>query len=131
MAAAKLLTGRLLVPGLLVFGLFACTTPPDLTRTRDYHEPAAPADTARALNSLQLKALELMNLRQFQQAIEYLQRAVRVEPRDPLNWHYLAQNYWHLEDYPNCRSMIERARAYTADADLARANDTLYRQCSP
>ncbi len=115
----------------VVFGLLACTTPTDVTRTRSYHADEPDPKAAKALNSLQLKALELMNQKRFQDAIEYLQRAIRIEPREPLNWHYLAQNYWHLNDYKTCRSMIERARAYTEDPDLARANDALFAQCSP
>ncbi len=72
-----------------------------------------------------------MNQQQFEQAILYLQRAVKVEPRNPLNWHYLAQNYWHLKDFPSCRSMVQRAISYSQfNPDLTVANETLLKQCA-
>lgn len=72
-----------------------------------------------------------MNQQQFDQAIQFLQRAIKVEPRNPLNWHYLAQNYWHLNDFNNCRAMIQRAMSYSQfDPDLSRANEALLIQCT-
>jgi len=72
-----------------------------------------------------------MNKQQFEEAIQYLQRAIKIEPREAINWHYLAQNYWHLKDFKNCRSMIKRAIAYSQfDEDLNRANKTLLDQCT-
>jgi Tfp pilus assembly protein PilF len=112
--------------------LSACTTPKPVVRTDDYHQPEKMEKNAKALNGLQLKALQLMNQQQFENAILYLQRAIKVEPRNPLNWHYLAQNYWHLKDYGNCRAMIKRAISYSQfDPDLMRANHALLNQCSP
>jgi len=120
---------------IIILSLFissACTTRKPVVRTDDYHQPEKPDKTAKALNALQLKALQLMNQQQFDQAIQYLQRAIKVEPRNPLNWHYLAQNYWHKNDFSNCRAMINRAMSYSQfDADLMRANQTLLQQCSP
>ena len=109
----------------------ACAPPKPVLRTDRYHEPEQDKKTGKALNGLQLKALKLMNQQDYEQAILYLQRAIKIEPRNPLNWHYLAQNYWHLKDYPNCRAMIRRATAYSQfDEDLNRANQTLLKQCS-
>ena len=116
---------------LLAAVLASCTAPKSVLRTEQYHEPDPGKEATKALNGLQLKALQLMNQQQFNEAISYLQRAVKVEPRDALNWHYLAQNYWHLKDYKNCRSMVQRAISYSQfDEDLGRANQTLLGQCS-
>ena len=130
MATKNVLTRDVIVAFVLLSFLFACGAPRDVTRTSIYHEPAPDTDAPRALNQLQLKALELMNNQRFDDAIGYLQRAIKIEPRDALNWHYLAQNYWHLRDFKTCRAMVERARAYTLDNDLKRANEALYQQCS-
>ena len=101
-------------------------------RTKQYHEAEPSKEAARILNGLQLKAIQLMNQQQFDEAISYLQRAIKVEPRNALNWHYLAQNYWHKKEYKNCRSMIHRSISYSQfDEDLSRANNTLLMQCSP
>ena len=73
-----------------------------------------------------------MNQKNYSAAIHYLQRAIKVEPRNPLNWHYLAQNYWHLQDYANCRAMIKRAMSYSQfDEDIQKSNRILLEQCTP
>lgn len=116
---------------LTLFVLSACTTPKSIVRTDEYHEKKQEdTKSAKALNALQLKAIQLMNQNKFEDAIQYLQRAVKVEPRNPLNWHYLAQNYWHLNDFDRCQSMIRRAISYSQfDEDLSRANEALLNQC--
>ncbi len=108
----------------------ACTTPAPVLKTDQYHDKTDNKESAKALNGLQLKALQLMNQQNFEQAIQYLQRAIKIEPRDPLNWHYIAQNYWHLKDFPSCRSMVQRAISYSQfKPDLNKANETLLKQC--
>jgi Tfp pilus assembly protein PilF len=112
--------------------LAGCTTPKPVFETDQYHQPDSSKVQQKPLNSLQMQALKLMNQQQYDSAIEYLQRAVKIEPRNALNWHYLAQNYWHKKDFPRCRDMIQRAIAYSQfDADLQRANKILLEQCSP
>jgi Tfp pilus assembly protein PilF len=100
--------------------------------TDEYHQPEQSTSTHKSLNSLQMKALKLMNEQHYDSAIDYLQRAVKIDPRNALNWHYLAQNYWHKQDFSSCRNMIQRAIAYSQlDEDLQRANKILLDQCSP
>jgi len=111
--------------------LVACVTPEPVVRTDQYHKDVEPSKKAKALNGLQLKALQLMNQQNFDQAILYFQRAIKVEPRNPLNWHYMAQNYWHLKDFSSCRSMVKRAISYSQfNEDLKSANNTLLKQCN-
>ncbi len=115
---------------LTTFFIAACTTPVPVVRTDQYHDKIEKSDKENDLNGLQLKALQLMNQLKFQQAILFLQRAIKVEPRNPLNWHYLAQNYWHLNEFGQCRSMVQRAISYSQfDLDLNRANRILLKQC--
>jgi Tfp pilus assembly protein PilF len=110
--------------------LTACSTPSPVVHTDQYHEKTENKSTAKALNGLQLKALKLMNQLKFEESILYLQRAIKIEPRNPLNWHYLAQNYWHLKDFSNCRAMVQRAISYSQfNEDLNKANNTLLKQC--
>ena len=115
---------------IIVFLFSACAVKKAVT-TEQYHEPQKTEQPSRVLNGLQLKALQLMNQQKFEDAIQYLQRAIKIEPREPINWHYLAQNYWHLKDYKNCRAMVQRAISYSQfDKDLSRANKILLKQCS-
>ncbi len=117
---------------ILIFSslLFACSIPAPQIETDQYHEKTKQTETPKPLNGLQRKALQLMNQQQFEQSILYLQRAIKVEPRNPLNWHYLAQNYWHLKDFPSCRSMVQRAISYSQfNPDLNTANNILLKQC--
>jgi len=116
---------------LMALFLSACSiVPAPVVVTDQYHDKADNKSTSSALNGLQLKAIQLMNQLKFEESILYLQRAIKVEPRNPLNWHYLAQNYWHLKDFSNCRSMIQRAISYSQfNKDLQKANNTLLKQC--
>lgn len=115
-----------------VFFLVACGKPKSVVRTEQYHDTSEKEEATKALNGLQLKALQLMNQLEFERSIQYLQRAIKVEPRNPLNWHYLAQNYWHLKQFADCRAMIQRSVSYSQfDKDLNRANEALMIQCSP
>lgn len=109
--------------------LASCTTPKPL-QTEEYHEKSTSENNPVVLNGLQKQALKLMNENKFKSSITFLQRAIKVEPRNPLNWHYLAQNYWHLKDFPKCRAMVQRAQSYMQyQPDLNQANDTLLQQC--
>ena len=131
MATATTLINRGLVFFLVLLTFSACTMIDKKVTTDEYHEPQKSEEANRILNGLQLKALQLMNQQKFEEAIQYLQRAIKVEPREAINWQYLAQNYWHLRDYRNCRSMIQRAISYSQfDEDLNKANQILLGQCS-
>jgi len=114
----------------VITGLISCTTSEPIVRTQKYHQQEKPYSQPIKLNGLQIKAIQLMNQLQFSSSIQYLQRAINVEPRDPLNWHYLAQNYWHLKDFEQCRSMVKRSVSYSQfNPDLSRANKALLKQC--
>jgi len=127
-----LVTRIILIVLLSAFFVVACTAVKPVIQTEQYHDEIKPESAGKALNGLQLKSLQLMSQSEFEQSINYLQRAIKVETRNPLNWHYLAQNYWHLQDYSNCRAMIQRSKSYSQlDPDLNRANNALLKQCSP
>ncbi len=113
--------------------LSACLKPEPVLQTEQYHAHAgAEKKPLKALNGLQTRALQLMNQQQYEQSQLYLQRAIKVDPRDARNWLYMAQNYWFMKDYAQCRSMVKRAEAYSQmDADLQKANRVLLQQCSP
>ncbi len=64
------------------------------------------------------------------EAIDLLQRAIKIEPRNPYSWHYLALSYWQEKNYGKCLQMIERSRSYSATlTDLEQANQSLREQC--
>ena len=115
----------------VVLVISACTVPKQPVATEKYHETQEIETKEKSLNGYQKQAIKLMNQQQYNDSISFLQRAIKVEPRNPLNWHYLAQNYWHLKDFSNCRAMVQRAQSYIQyQPDLGTANQTLMQQCS-
>ena len=79
---------------------------------------------------LHRKAISAINQNSYPQAVEFLQRAIKIEPRNAFSWHYLAQTYWHSRLYGRCIEMANRSISYTTEQDnLGRANATLLLQC--
>ena len=87
--------------------------------------------TSQAVIQLQNQALAAINEDQYQLAIDYLQRAIKIEPRNAWSWYYLADIYWRSGQYQRCQAMSERSMDYAASDDdqLARANAELLEQC--
>ncbi len=85
---------------------------------------------AQPVAELHEQALAALDAEQYQQAIDYLQRAIRIQPRDAWSWHYLAKTYWHEGQLEHCLEMIERSSSYANDDEVvADANDKLKGQC--
>lgn len=79
---------------------------------------------------LHRKALTALEKYDFQQAIDYLQRAITIQPRNAWSWHYLAQSYAREEQFDRCLAMLQRSQSYAVnDNQLARANEKLTSQC--
>jgi tetratricopeptide (TPR) repeat protein len=87
--------------------------------------------TSQPVIQLQNQALAAINEDQYPLAIDYLQRAIKIEPRNAWSWYYLADIYWRTGQYQRCLAMIERSTDYTAgdDDQLAGANTELQGQC--
>jgi predicted Zn-dependent protease len=91
---------------------------------------AASQSTPGPVVQLQNQALAAINEDQYQLAIDYLQRAIKIQPRDAWSWYYLADIYWRQGQYDRCLAMIDRSSGYVvADARLAAANAALRAQC--
>ena len=70
------------------------------------------------VRQLQNQALAAINEDQYALAIDYLQRAIKIQPRDA----------WG--DRARCLAMLERSQSYaTGDDRLDDANAALYAQC--
>ena len=55
-----------------------------------------------------------------------LERALRIEPRNPRLWHELAKVRYRQADYTQAESLAARSNTYAApDADLRAANQKL------
>ena len=113
---------------LLAVLLVSCATEP---RSIPYEASSeVQAGQAGAVEALQNSAVEALNRQAYQQAIDYLQRAIRIEPRNPRSWHYLAETYWYRTDYERCLEMVERSFSYSSSADrLEDANQKLRASC--
>jgi len=98
-------------------------------RTPDNNASVAPT-VSQPVRQLHNQALAAINEDQYALASDYLQRAIRIEPRNGWSWHYLADIHWRQGQRERCRSMLQRADAYAqGDARLAAANADLRAQC--
>ena len=125
--------GRFSVAVLLLL-CSACQTPEPAPDNR-YHRPldsesSISATTSRPLRQLHNQALAAINESQYGLATDYLQRAIKIEPRNGWSWHYLADINWRQGKYQGCISMLDRADSYAEDdAALISANQQLRGQC--
>jgi Tfp pilus assembly protein PilF len=119
---------RLFVPLLLI--LSACAVEPEFNR---YELPAAQSQPGEsAVVQLQRSAKQALGREDYQQAIEFLQRAIKIEPRNPYSWHYLAETYWLSGDLRRCAEMADRSFSYSSEADgLDALNRRLKDKCQP
>jgi len=115
---------------LLLMLLSACAVEPAYNR---YELPATAGQPGEsAVVQLQRKAREALDQNDYQQAVEYLQRAIKIEPRNPYSWHYLAETYWLSGDLRRCAEMTDRSFSYSSETDkLDEANRRLKEQCQP
>jgi tetratricopeptide (TPR) repeat protein len=116
---------------LLVFVILAasCTGPGVVP---DYYQTASISSerTTGPVAELHRSAISALNQGRYALSVEYLQRAIKIEPRNAFSWHYLAQTYWHSQQYGRCLDMIKRSVSYSTELDdLDRANATLKSQC--
>ena len=118
----------LLLAAAFILLLNACSAPGiSSNRHQSTIESGKPA---RPVSELQHQALAALDNNQFQQAIDYLQRAIKIQPRNAWSWHYLAQSYWRNSQPDRCRSMIERSNSYSSYDDLLiNANAALRNKC--
>ena len=112
----------------LVLVIASCAAP-----SRDIpYQPVVQAQVGKteAVESLHLSAAEKLKNQDYQQATEYLQRAIRIDPRNALSWHYLALTYWQREDFSRCLEMLARSFTYNlTDSRLDQANQELKARC--
>jgi tetratricopeptide (TPR) repeat protein len=119
---------------LLLLSNSACQMSEQPTDNRYQRALETPAPASQSspgpVVQLQNQALAAINEDQYQLAIDYLQRAIKIQPRDAWSWHYLADIYWRQGQYDRCLAMIDRSSGYVvADARLADANAALRAQC--
>ena len=96
-----------------------------------YQSPVDSGDSgSEPIRLLHNQALAAINESQYQQASDYLQRAIKIEPRNAWSWHYLADVYWRRGELERCLAMIQRSQSYAVDDEqLASANQLLMAQC--
>ncbi len=113
---------------LLVLLIGACAQPPG---PNPYQQDAAlPQPGQGAVSQLQQQARAALDRGSVADAIELLQRAIRIEPRNPFSWHYLAQSYRRGGDLARCNEMAQRSFSYSSPDDgLDEANRRLRAAC--
>lgn len=115
----------LLIPLFLL--LTSCIVPQENRYERVAMSTKASTGPVAELHREAMTALTQNNSRE---AIDLLQRAIKIQPRNPYSWHYLALSYWQEENYGKCLQMIERSRSYSAALDdLEQLNQSLREQC--
>lgn len=109
---------------------FSACSVPQPPANRYEVEVASTQSEALPVEKLQNQALTAIDAEQFQLAQNYLQRAIKIQPRNAWSWHYLARTYWHNREYQRCLDMIERSESYGAyDDPLRGANGELRIRC--
>ena len=116
---------------ILVLLMTACTQPGPGISSNQYQTSVEPGQSeAGPVAELHNQALSALEQDNFQQAINYLQRAIKIQPRNAWSWHYLAQSYWRDGQHDRCRSMIDRSDSYSSyDEILINANSSLRNKC--
>lgn len=118
------------IGGILILLFLTACTSPTISNVSYETETTASQRSEGPVAELQRKSIEALNQNQYQQSLDYLQRAIKIEPRNAFTWHYLAQTYWHSQNYDRCVEMIDRSISYSSELDdLDRANATLRSQC--
>jgi Tfp pilus assembly protein PilF len=116
---------------LLVLSLGAACSVTEAPQENQYQREAdSAAPESEPVRLLHNQALAAINESEYQQAIDYLQRAIKIEPRNARSWHYLADIYWRRGEQARCMEMIERSQSYASGDDwLGDANALLKAQC--
>ncbi len=120
-----------LEPGLLILLiLIASCSGPEIVPERYQTASIGSERTVGPVAELHRKAISAIHQDRYPQAVEYLQRAIKIEPRNAYSWHYLALTYWQSNQYGRCIDMINRSISYSSEQDdLERANAALLAQC--
>ena len=108
----------------------ACSVPEGPQDNRYQHDVENSRSQSEPIRQLHNQALAAINESQYQQAIDALQRAIKIEPRNAWSWHYLADVHWRQGERDRCLAMIERSQSYANyDDQLDDANELLKVQC--
>lgn len=120
-----------LAPGLLILLIMiASCSGPEIVPERYQTASIGAERTVGPVAELHRKAISALHQDRYAHAVEYLQRAIKIEPRNAYSWHYLALTYWHSNQYGRCVDMINRSISYSSGQDdLDRANSALLSQC--
>ena len=113
---------------LLALMINSCGMPSAINRYQQ-----APVETGAntgAVAELQQKAIMALERQNTDLSIDYLERAIKIEPRNALSWHYLAQSYFQQQSFDKCLAMIERSMSYGYRSDsFLDANRALKQKC--
>ena len=93
-------------------------------------QSAEPAQPSAPVQQLHNQAIAALNEDQYQLAADYLQRAIKIEPRNRWSWYYLADVRWRQGQSDLCRSMLDRADGYAqGDSQLDALSRELRERC--
>jgi len=113
---------------LLALCLASCAAGPVTNRYQRSPDASTPAQGA--VVRLRDDARAALDAAAYPRAIEYLQRAIRIEPRDARSWQMLAETYRLSGDAGRCVEMAQRAASYgSGDAAFEADNRRLLAAC--
>ena len=75
----------------------------------------APATTSPAVKSLLIQAKAAMLVGRNAAAVEKMERALRIEPRNPQIWHLLAKAHYNQKNDSTAISMAKKSNLYVGD----------------
>ncbi len=114
--------GGRLITGLLIASLAGCASIGAPTRPPPEPVPAAPASSKPVVLNLMRDATHSAGTGQYAQAVLALERALRIEPRNPLLWHDLAKVRMQQQRYHQAAQLAAKSNALSRDRRLHAAN---------
>jgi len=86
--------------------------------------PASAKTETQAVTTLTNTAANYLAMGALDQAANALERALRIEPHNPILWHFLAQTHHQRGDYEQARDMAEKSSSLAGDDAALKAQNT-------
>lgn len=80
-------------------------------------------DASRAISSLLAKADTQVQAKEWERAAAYLERALRIEPRNGYLWHRLAQVRMQQGQYSQAKNLVQKSSALAGDDEELKLNN--------
>jgi tetratricopeptide (TPR) repeat protein len=88
-----------------------------LVKAKEYYKTALDCDSKNYVTLYQI-TMCCLDLREYQEAIEYSERALSLYPEQPLFYFFNGLAYYNINDYEKTITVLEKGRKLSANKDL-------------